>query len=122
MKIEFFMNFRNFCIDYFDDVFKFGKLAPIALDDTFYVSNRGSFIELWAVQSSLAVGFVEFCLILHFLSNFAADVVSASQRQLLILGFDIWTDLIVWKRALVLNSAGAACLDDRWLHGPAVLM
>lgn len=78
MKIEFFMNFPNFCIDYFDDVFKFGKLASISLDETFNVSNRWGLIELWAVQSSLAVGFVEFRLILHFLSNFAADVVSAS--------------------------------------------
>ena len=122
MNIDLFMNFGNFCIDNFYDVFNFRKLTSISLDDTLNVSNGWSFIEIWAVQSSLTVRFVKFYLILNFLADFAADIIAASQGQLWILDFHSWTDLIVRRRALVLNSAGATSLDDRWLQRSPILV
>lgn len=114
MNINPLMDFRNFGIDDFHDIFDSGKLVPIGLDNALDISNGGRLVELGSVESALATGFLEVGFMLDPLADLAADVVAASHRQHLLLHTHARTDLIVGKGALVLNASRATTLRDRW--------
>lgn len=122
MNINPLINFCNFQIDNFDDIFNSSKLSPIALDETLNVPNGRRLIELGSVESPLATGFMEISFIFDPFPYLAADVVPAPHRQHLLLHTHSRANLVVRKSALVLNASRAATLHDRWRSWTGIFM
>jgi hypothetical protein len=122
MNINPLIDFRNFRIDNFHDTFKPGKLVPIGLNDTLDVANGWRLVELGSVESALATGFMQVGFMLDPFADLAADVVTASHRQHLLLHPHSRVNLVVGKSALVLNASQAAALHDRWRRRTGILV